>query len=663
MRIQAAMLKALFSCLLISLIACIPSGGARSDGLSATQLQALLAAAPGGTAATQEKARATAAEAAIAATAAAAVRSGGGDASQTIMLPTAPGASNRRTLAARGGERPAVADFAAQGSQVGGAAIIGILQSQATTDHVMWVAPIAQLNPGVLVTSPSLPAGTSITGIGPAAATSLSEATSALTQTDAEEQALATMSGLSNQLAFSASFAVPVGAAVSGNGIAAGTTVIGSAYPAAGGTLVYLSANVSGDVASGAVIGFKYTSFPVYLSNSWSAAVAAGTQVGIAAQDDAPAFQNAAFFLAPQNGGAGGRIFIPSGTYFLSRVITTYDGVSFELGPAVGFVPASQTIDTANGGFSANSDLSLFGGYRDPVATTVNISQAVYQGFMPSRQGQALLVNQVNVNCTNDGSISGCGIVAAEVKQGMAAFLKRGTLWGYHETDTVVPGQNLTWAGAEIELLNDSGIDNVWNSVEGNKTGLHIDNLGNTPNTVVLLPGGNIPQGGGWHRVMDCPVVSVRDYCFDIQNGPLQPGTLQPVIVAALDMTGKYTGTGLAITGDGSVQGTLHGGVLRSDGSVISAPAAASYTLSVGDCGTTLEPAAATAVTIAVPSGLPLGCAVDVDEVNAQTISFSAGAGMTMRSLNGASRIAGNYGSARILLDGANAFLLSGQIQ
>ena len=656
MRVQAA----LSSALLLGSIACIPCGWARSDGLTAAQLQALLAAAPAGTAAAQEKARATVAEAAIAA---AAVQSSGGDASKTIVLPGAPGASNGRTLAARAGERPAVADFAAQGSQVGGAAIVSILHSAATTDRMMWVAPIAQLTPGALVTSSSLPGGTTITGIGPAVPTSLSQTTSALTQTDAEEQAMASMSGLSNQLAFSASFAVPNGAAVTGSGIAGGSTVIGSSYPAGGGTLIYLSANVSSDVASGSAIGFSYTWFPVYLSGNWNAGVAAGTQVGIAPQDDAPSFQNAAFFLAPQNGGAGGRIFVPSGTYFLSRGITTYDGVSFELAPSVSFVPGSQSIDTANGGFSASADLSLFGGYRDPVATTVNISQAVYQGFMPSRQGQALLVNQVNVNCTNDGSISGCGIVAAEVKQGMAAFLTRGTLWGYHETDTVEPGQNLTWAGAEIELLNDSGIDHVWNSVEGNKTGLHIDNLGNTPNSVVLLPGGNIPQGGGWHRVVDCPVVSVRDYCFDIQNGPLQPGTLQPVIVASLDMTGKYTGTGLAITGDGAVQGTLHGGVLRSDGSVISTPTAASYTLGIGDCGTTIEPAAAAAVTIAVPSGLPLGCAVDVDEVNAQTISFSAGAGMTMRSLNGASRIAGNYGSARILLDGPGAFLLSGQIQ
>ncbi len=36
---------------------------------------------------------------------------------------------------------------------------------------------------------------------------------------------------------------------------------------------------------------------------------------------------------------------------------------------------------------------------------------------------------------------------------------------------------------------------------------------------------------------------------------------------------------------------------------------------------------------------------------------------MTMRSLSGASRTAGNFASARVLIDGANVFLLSGQIQ
>ncbi len=660
MRVQAALLIGL----LTGLIAGTPSGSARADGLTAAQLQALLAAAPAGSAAAQEKARATAAEAAIAATAATAVQSGGGNASLTVVLPAAPGASNGRTLAARAGERPAVADFAAPGSQVGGAAIIGILRSQATTDHMMWATLIAQLVPGALVTSPSLPAGTFITGIGPAAVTSLSETTSALTQTDAEEQALTTMSGLSNQLAFSGSFAVPKGTPVSGSGIAAGTTVVGATYPAGGGTLIYLSADVSSDVASGSTIGFSYTSFPVYLSNSWNAAVAAGTQVGLAAQDDATSFQNAAFFLAPQNGGAGGRIFVPSGTYFLSRGVTTYDGVSFELGPSVSFVPGSQTIDTADEGFAAHSDMSIFAGYRNPVATTQNISQAVYQGLMPSLQGQAVLVDQLNVNCTNDGSSAGCGMVAQEVKQTMAATVHRGTMWGYHETDSVVPGQNVTWAGAEIELMNDSGIDNVWNSVEGSKTGLHVDDLGNTPNSVVLLPGGtSVSAGGGWHRALDCPMTSVRDYCFDIQTGPLQPGTMQPVVLAALDMTGKYTGTGLSITGNASVQGSLQAGTVQAAGSVISAPTATAYTVVPGDCGTTIEPAASTAVTITIPTGLPLGCKLDVDEVNAQPISFSAGTGMTMRSLNGASKTAGNFASARVLMDGPNVFLLSGQIQ
>ena len=589
---------------------------------------------------------------------------GGGDASQTIVLPAAPGASNLRTLAARAGERPAIADFAAQGSQVGGAAIVGILRSQAATDHMMWATLVAQLTPGTLVTSSSLPAGTSITGIGPAAVTSLSETTSAPTQTDAEEQALASMSGLSNQLAFSVNFAVPKGTAVSGSGIAGGTTVVGAVYPAGGGTLIYLSANVSSDVASGSTIGFSYTSFPVYLSNSWSAAVPAGTQIGLATQDAAPAFQNGAFFMAPQNGGPGGRIFIPSGTYFLSRGVTTYDGVSFELGASVSFVPGSQTIDVADEGFAASSDLSLFAGYRNPVATTENISQAVYQGLMPSLQGQALLVDQLNVNCTNDGSRAGCGMVAEEVKQTMAATVLRGTMWGYHETDSVNPGQNLTWAGAEIELMNDSGIDNVWNSNEGSKTGLHIDDIGNTPNSVVLLPGGtSVSAGGGWHRALDCPMTSVRDYCFDVQTGPLQPGTMQPVILAALDMTGKYTGTGLSITGNGSVQGSLQAGSVQAAGSVISAPTATAYTVSASDCGTTIEPAASLAVTITIPAGLPLGCKIDVDEVNTQPISFSAGSGMTMRALNGATRTAGNFASARVLIDGSNVFLLSGQIQ
>ncbi len=638
------------------LAAAMTAGAARADGPTAQQLQVLLATGP--TADNGQKA------ASAYSLAQGAIQSAGGDAGQALVLPSTPGASNHRRLADRSGERPAVADFAAQGGAVGGAAITTILQPQARGDTSMTVAPIAQAAMGMLVTSPLLPAGTRIASLGQAASGTISQATDTATLTDPEQQAAATMSGLSNQLHFPAVFAVPAGASVSGSNIPAGSTVVGVAYPASGGTAVYLSGNVAADVASGTTVSFSYVLETVTLSAAWLSAAPAGTAIGLATQDDAAAFQGAAFWSARANGGRGARVFVPSGTYFLSSTVSTYDGVSFEFGPQVSFTPGSALIDTADAGFASTAEFSIFGGYRNPTATTVNISQAVYQDLMPSLQGQALLVNQLNVSCTNDGSAAGCGIVAEEIKQAMAANIRRGTLWGYHETDSVSAGQGVSWSGAEIELQNNSGNDIVWNGVEGSKTGLHIDNIGNTMNSVVLLPGGAIGGGGsGWHRALDCPAISVSDYCFDIQTGPLQAGTSAPVILAALDMTGKYSGTALSITGGATIGGTIQAGAIQASGSIVSAPTASTYTVQASDCGTTLEPAASVAVVVTVPSGLPSGCRVDVDEVAGQPISFQAGSAMTMRAYNNATKLAGNYASARILVDSAGAFLLSGQIQ
>ena len=635
----------------IMTIAAMLAAQARADGPTPMQLQGLLAAGP--------KPDATQTAAAAYSLARGAVQSAGGDAGQALVLSSAAGTLNHRALADRAGERPAIADYAAQGSPVGGAAIATILQPQAGGDVRLTLAPMTQLRAGAFVTSPLLPSGTTITAVGPAMSVTVSQTTDVATLIDAEQQSAARMSGMSNQLHFAAVFAVPQGAAVTGSTVPAGAVVAGLAYPQAGGTMVYLTANVSADVPAGAAIGFSSVSETVTLSAAWLAAAPAGTTVGLASQDDWSTFQNAAFWSARANGGKGGRIFVPSGSYFLSAPVTTYDGVSFELAPQVSFVPGSSVIDTADAGFASTAELSVFGGYRNPTATTVNISQAVYQDIMPSLQGQALLVNQLNVNCTNDGSIAGCGIVAQEVKQAVAANVRRGTLWGYHETDSISAGQSISWAGAEIELQNNSAADVVWNSLEGSKTGLHIDNIGNTMNSVVLLPGGTIGSGGGgWHRGLDCPAMAISDYCFDIQTGPLQAGTYAPVILAGLDMTGKYTGTALSITGNAVI-----GGSLRASASVVSSPAAASYLVQTSDCGTTIEPAATSATVVTVPSGLPLGCRIDVNQVGPAQISFQAGSSMTMHAYNGATKLAGTYASARILVDSANAFLLSGQIQ
>lgn len=883
---------------------CLGCKPACADGPTPLQLQTQLQAGPTSSDVGAERARAVATEAAIAGlasttatVAAGAVQAAQGNASNTLVLPAANGATAMRALSARAGDRVSISDYAATGAVTGGGIILDVLQAQAAGDRVAQVASVTGLVTGRLVTSPLLPAGTTITSVGGARTVTVSQATSAATLTDPELHALMPMPGMANALRFAAVFDVPAGATITGAGIPAGAIVAAVTYPDAGGTTVFMSSGVATDVASGATVSFGYTAAAVLLSAAWSGAVPAGAQVGVATQDDWPAFQNATFFLAPEHGGPGGTIWVPSGTYYLSAVANSYNGVSYEFGSNVRFVPGSASTDTVPLGISDTADLTVAGSARNPVATSLVVAQNYFQQTQQTLQDQALLVTQNNVNCVNDGGGNGCGMVGAEVKQGIAAALDRGILWAYHSTDDVQQRQSVAWAGAELELRNNSGIDWMWNSTFGNKTGLHIDDLGNTANTVALMAGGNAPTGGGWHRSMDCNHITILDYCFDIQDGPLSGTGLEPVVVAALDMSGRYTGTalsihaqaastnralaatgaaidaagnvgalslstqaitaqtailaavavqdggatdtpyalsvqppasgtaatvaatgyslrslqgagpinvpagmasgdvytipggtctvqpqvtygggswsisaagsctippigtqaapiaatggsasvaprfwpmwqmtgisvtgggsgynpavppvvqaltagtgivlpklvpamtsaaaplaiasganagllvatsgavtapnGLAVTGGATVDtlaasGAVRAATIQPAGSLILAPTAASYVIQQSDCGTTLEPQPTAAMSIAVPATLALGCRIDVIQVNTQQIAFAGQAGMTLRSLNGATKLSGLYGRATILVDGGGTFSVSGNIQ
>lgn len=856
---------------LLILLAGASAAPARADGPTALQLQTSLKSGPSGP--------------------------GLGNASGALLLPSAPGVLGPRSLAVRAGERLSVGDYLPPGGTIGGAMILDVLQPQSIGDLVVSVTPGAGLTAGKLVTSTALAPGTTIAAIGSSLPQSLSAPLSAPTQTDAELQQAMPTPGMANALIFATVFDVPKGASVTGAAIPPGTVVAAVAYPLSGGTVVSMSANVSADMAAGSAIGFGYSTVVLTLSAGWQAAVPAGAQVGIVTQDDFAAFQSSSFSLAPERGGPGGIIWVPSGNYYLSQVVTTYNGTSFEFGNGVTFAPGSASTDQVPVGITQTASLTVSGATRNPTATSLVVAQNIFPQAGRTLQDQALLVTQNNIACTNDGGGNGCGMVGAEVKQGIAAAIKRGIMWAYHSTDDAQPGQSIAYAGAELELRNNTGIDWMWNSSFGNKTGLHIDDLGNTPNTVALMAGGNAPSGGGWHRSMDCNHITIMDYCFDIQDGPLSGTGLEPVLVAGLDMRGQFFGTGLriaaqasssnralaptgaAIDSTGNIGGlslstqtiigqsggvasvavqdggatdtpyvltvqqpaagaaatvsasgyslrtlqgsgpvntpvgmqngdiyTLPGGIctvppqitfaggvwsisaagactvppigtqaspltatggsattapqfwpmwqltgvsvtaagsgynpavpplvqaltagsavvvprlvptltataapvtVRSGGvtgltvattgavsapqglsvlngvstdtlvatgavqaatmtpagSLISAPTATTYVLQQTDCGTTLEPQPTAAMTISVPINLSPGCMVSVIQVTAPAVGFAGQGGMVMRSLNGASKLLGQYGRATILVDGSRTFSVSGNIQ
>ncbi len=466
-----------------------------------------------------------------------------GDTMRRLVTPGATG----RIVSGQPGDQVSISDYAPPGSAVGDGRILTVIQPQAIGDGHVTVGATGRAVAGELVTSPSLPPDTTIERVGHDRAVRVSQAISdPVLKATALDRRVPTPS-MPNMLRFSSRLGLPPGAAVVGPGVSTGTTVAGVSYPEAGGTVVFLDLPVAADLPAGRVIGFSFTAVDLTLSRGWSAPLATGSEVGLVTHDDWPAFQDAAFFLAPEHGGAGGTIWVPSGTYFLSRTANTYDGVSYEFGDAVRFVPGSGSTDVVPLGITDAANLTIGGSTRNPVATSLVVAQSIFQQPRRTLQDQALLVTQNNINCANDGGGNGCGMVGAEVKQGIAAAITRGILWAYHSTDDALPGQSVAYAGAELELRNNTGIDWMWNSTFGNKTGLHIDDLGNTPNTVALMAGGNAPTGGGWHRSMDCDSITILDYCFDIQDGPLSGAGLEPVIVAGLSMNGHFLGTGLSI--------------------------------------------------------------------------------------------------------------------
>ncbi len=486
--------------------------------------------------------------------AAGAVQAAGGNASATIVAPLSSlQHSVSQSLATLNSAQPSVTQYTAvAGNKVGGAVSTVLLAPQTTSDNQMQIQPSSSITPGVYVSTANggLPAGTYISGVGTQAGVTTTQTTSATTMTDSEQQAqlnastTGLLTGMSNQLVFASVFVVPVGTTISGTNIPSGTTVVGSVVNGSTQT-VYMSANVTTDVVSGTSVTFTYQSTTVYLSNKWTIAPTAGIGIGLYVQDDQPAFQNAAFWSAPERGGLGGRIIIPSGTYFLSASVNTYNEASFQLGAGVTFIPGSASIDAVDGSFPAASDASFIGGGRNQTPTEVNISQVLQQRLQPDLQGQALLINQNNASCTNDGSGRGCGMVGIEVKQSHNSNITNGVLYEYHGTDTVYSGQTVTWAGVEAELLNNSGVDVIWDGRKGEKTGLHIDDLGNTNNTVALEPGGGASTGK-WHRGLDCATAGIVDWCWDTQTTPIATdGT--PTMLAGATMSGALLGQSLYI--------------------------------------------------------------------------------------------------------------------
>lgn len=90
-------------------------------------------------------------------------------------------------------------------------------------------------------------------------------------------------------------------------------------------------------------------------------------------------------------------------------------------------------------------------------------------------------------------------------------------------------------------------------------------------------------------------------------------------------------------------------------------------TFAAADCGTYVRDTATATHTDTVPSGLPIGCTIDVIQAGSGgTITFAAGSGGTVEQ-NGSGTLShttnGQFALATIVVDSSSTFLLSGQVK
>lgn len=549
-----------------------------------------------------------------------------GDVSQaTVSGPANTSQGVARTLSARAADMQFAGDFGVNG---GGTAAY-ILWAQAAGDTGAVLPNTAAIAAGRLLTATALPVGTTIVSAATPISVSQSHPTAAATP-------LRSSANIGTALVFSSTFAVPAGATITGTGIAAGATAV-TCVTGTTGTTVYMSLPASSAIVQGTTVTFGFQSVAVTLSAAWTQAVAPATLVGLPVQDDAVAFQNATFFANVHNGGSG-LLYIPSGNYYASTSSGGSDGVGVEAAANVVLLPGSQPIGNLRG-YSASTAAKTFASTaQNTLPSGLNVNQTIFQQAVPTSQAQALLLNQHNINCIDDGGPLGCGMVGAEIQQDIDPSLTAGIMWGYHATDYIYPGQTgVSWVGEELEVNDNSGTDKPQPGGSVVSYGTHLDLLGTTNGTAGIYFGAS--GTGRWHYGLACPQNAIINDCWSIHSGSTA------AVIAGVDMNGN-----------------LMAQTVRAAGSIVSAQSGA-YTLASSDCGTTIRDTGASAHSYVVPNGLPLGCRLDIIQAAVGQVTIGAGTGETLEALNGATRTAGQYARAQILVDSAASFLLSGQVQ
>lgn len=126
---------------------------------------------------------------------------------------------------------------------------------------------------------------------------------------------------------------------------------------------------------------------------------------------------------------------------------------------------------------------------------------------------------------------------------------------------------------------------------------------------------------------------------------------------------GTFAASGdLTVGGAATVTGTVTAAGYASSSGILNAQTGTTYTLLASDNGRVIKCTNASAITVTVPAGLPVGFSCQVIQGGAGTVTFSA-SGTTVNSFGSLLTTAGQYAAASIISDATNTFILSGNLQ
>lgn len=126
---------------------------------------------------------------------------------------------------------------------------------------------------------------------------------------------------------------------------------------------------------------------------------------------------------------------------------------------------------------------------------------------------------------------------------------------------------------------------------------------------------------------------------------------------------GTFAASGdLTVGGAATVTGVVTAAGYASSSGILNAQTGTTYTLLTGDNGRVIKCTNAGAITVTVPSGLPVGFSCQVIQGGAGTVTFAA-SGTTVNSFGSLLTTAGRYAAASIISDATNTFILTGNLQ